>query len=114
MDANTRKLKGPYEKYEHLKSEPHHAKSNNNRPLVEAGKDSPSANKPTKTPVIIEATAAHVETTTALPFFKPLVCHEMFAVSIIQQTALIKFIALNNFYKWTMQGILRSDHIEKT
>jgi hypothetical protein len=37
--------------------------------------------------VKIEATAAHVETTTALPFFKPLVCHKIHAGLTVQQPA---------------------------
>lgn len=40
------------------------------------GNRSPSANMPARTPVTIEATAAQVDTTIALPCFKPRVCLE--------------------------------------
>jgi hypothetical protein len=52
----------------------YHASKSKYRPKDEPGSDSPSANRPIKTPMTIEATAAHVETTTALPSLRPLVC----------------------------------------
>lgn len=50
-----------------------HASKSKYRPKDEPGSDSPSANRPIKTPMTIEATAAHVDTTTALPSLRPLV-----------------------------------------
>lgn len=54
----------------------YHPSKSQRRDVGAEGNRSPKANIPAKTPVTIDATAAHVDTTIALPCFKPRVCLE--------------------------------------
>lgn len=52
----------------------YHPRRSARRAFGSEGSRSPKANIPASTPVKIDATAAHVETTIALPCFRPRVC----------------------------------------
>lgn len=52
-------------------SRTYHPKRSKSRPDGEVGNFSPRANIPATTPVTIDATAAQVDTTIALPCFSP-------------------------------------------
>lgn len=56
--------------------ERYHPRRSIRRAVGAEGRRSPSANMPASTPVTIEATAAQVDNTIALPCFKPRVCLE--------------------------------------
>ena len=54
----------------------YHPRTSKIRANGATGNISPRANMPTTTPVTIDETAAHVDTTIALPCFKPFVCQK--------------------------------------
>lgn len=70
-------LQVEYRRYGHTSNsnkENYHPSKRENRAVGAEGSFSPNASIPASTPVTIDATAAHVDTTIALPCFKPCVC----------------------------------------